>query len=289
MTKNAGSLDKLTEAITVDLKRLSFSDYEARIYLSLVQQSPATAYELSMASGVPRPNAYTALHNLNERRAVLQVSENPARYVAVPPRELLDHLANDTHVLCDSLASRLESLSAPADDTHVWTLHGEVKIQAKIEKMLTASERSIWIKAPVEILYQHRDALQAAAERGISQLIIMFGENADHFRFNEQCRVYQHEGDGVRIGVADNLFTLAIDEQQMLTASLTNEVVAAHTRNLAMVTMALSLIRHDYYMAEICERFRAPIVEAYGPYLRDLRNPGYTDEQKKAFLDKTGL
>lgn len=289
MAKNIIPSDHATDTLTADLKRLGFTDYEARIYIQLLRQSPATAYEVSKSSGVPRPNAYSALQGLSQRGAALLVSEHPAKYVAAEPRRLLEDVAQHTRSLCDTLAEQLEQIAPPADDPHVWTVRGDAAVHGKIEAMIRASEESIWIKASDQVIRRHQAALTEAAARGVKLLIILFGEDADEFRFTEETRVYIHEGDGLRMGVADNLFTLAIDEEEMLTASLIDEVSAAHTRNRPMVIMALSLIRHDYYMAEICERFREEIVGAYGPYLRDLRFPSYTEEQKEAFRRKTGM
>src|SRR3546814_1871822 len=98
-----------------------------------------------------------------------------------------------------------------------------------------------------------------------------FGFDAEEFRFTERCRIYIHEANGVRMGTADNLFTLAIDQVEMLTAATDGDVIAAHTRNRPIVTMAESLVRHDYYMAEIFNRFGKEIDVAFGPHLRDLR------------------
>jgi hypothetical protein len=58
---------------------------------------------------------------------------------------------------------------------------------------------------------------------------------------------------------------------------------------MPIVTMALSLIRHGYYMAEIFARFGDQIDEAFGPYLRDLRLPSFTPEQVASFKKNTGL
>src|SRR3546814_13169794 len=65
-----------------DLKRLGFTEYEARVYVQLLLQSPATAYEIAKAASVPRPNTYHAPEALPKRGAVLPVRENPTRYVA---------------------------------------------------------------------------------------------------------------------------------------------------------------------------------------------------------------
>lgn len=53
--------------LLLDLKQLGFTEYEARVYFQLLLQSPATAYEVAKASGVPRPNTYNALEALSQR------------------------------------------------------------------------------------------------------------------------------------------------------------------------------------------------------------------------------
>ena len=97
-------------------------------------------------------------------------------------------------------------------------------------------------------------ASEAAAERGVEILIVLFGTDPGEFRYNDRCQVYLHEGTGVRMGTADNLFTLTIDHSEAVTVT-TDRMTAFHTRNYAVVQMADSLIRHDYYMAEIHLRF----------------------------------
>ena len=80
------------------MKGLGFTDYEARVYLALLAKSPATAYEVSNGSGVPRPNTYSALNALTTRKAIMPVSTNPVRYVPQPPTccsgQLLPRLAS---------------------------------------------------------------------------------------------------------------------------------------------------------------------------------------------------
>ncbi|WP_158266721.1 TrmB family transcriptional regulator [Alsobacter soli] len=277
-----------TEA-TADLRRLGFTDYEARIYVQLVRQSPATAYEISKTTGVPRPNAYQALEALAQRGAVLPVSENPIRYVAADPKQLFDAIARQTRNLCTDLADQLSALTPPLEDQYVWTLRGEASVHDKIDTLIREAQSVLWIKAADEVLRRHKAALQEAADRGVEALIVLFGPDADEFRFNERWRVYIHEGNGVRMGSADNLFTVAVDHAQMLTARLDQEVVAAHTRNKPIVTLAQSLVRHDYYMAEIFARFGPQIEAAFGLHLRDLRMACFSPAEIRSFQERTGL
>ena len=276
--------------VLADLKRLGFTDYEARIYSALLQQNaPSTAYELSKATGVPRPNAYTALESLTQRGAALPVSEAPIRYAAAPPDDLLGGIALHTKQLCADLSLRLSSLAAPATDQHVWTLDGDRAIHAKIDQLIDGCTEMLMIKAPDDILSRHLAALTRAGERGVAMLIVVFGPDAQRFTFGPRCRTYIHEGNGVRMGSTDNLFTIAADHAEMVTARIADQSQAVHTRNGPIVNMAESLIRHDYYMAEIFLRFGDAIDAAFGPHLRDLRLGCFTPEQAESFRRKTGL
>ena len=42
-----------TSKVLGALRSLGFTEYEAKVYLALVQSAPATAYEISHRSGVP--------------------------------------------------------------------------------------------------------------------------------------------------------------------------------------------------------------------------------------------
>ncbi len=288
----AGKLANIQTApskVLEDIKRLGFTEYEARVYIQLLRQSPATAYEISKNASVPRPNTYHALEALVQRGAVLPVSEVPVRYVAADPRVLFDTIARQANTLCVSLAERLSALAPDSTDQYVWMARGESAVQDRIDALIAASTESIWIKASDDVLRRHTPALRAAAARGVEALIVLFGTDAEEFRFTPKWRVYIHEANGTRMGTADNLFTLAIDHAEMLTAAMDGDVVAAHTRNRLVVTLAQSLVRHDYYMAEIFTRFGNDISAAFGEHLRDLRLACFSPEQIESFKARTGL
>jgi sugar-specific transcriptional regulator TrmB len=276
------------EALIQDFRQLGFTVYEAKVYMQLLTDSPATAYEIAKASGVPRPNTYNALESLTKRGAVQPISENPARFVASPPQRHLESLGRQHVAICERLTDELARIKSPDADPYVWNVQGEQAISRKIKSLINESRISIRIKAADEVLRTYSSELRAAAERGVEILIILFGKNVEEFRYTRACRVYLHEGNGVRMGTADNLFTLTIDHSQAVTAT-TDSMTAFYTHNRAVVQMADSLIRHDYYMAEIHARFGPQIDEAFGPYLRDLRLSMFSLEQAISFREKTAL
>jgi hypothetical protein len=184
---------------------------------------------------------------------------------------------------------RLEKLAPAGADPYVWLVRGEAAVRDKIDALIAASRKTVRVKAADDVLRKHARALRAAAARGVEILIVLFGKDPEEFRYSRACRVYLHEGNGVRIGSADNLFTLTVDHSEMLAAAIEGEMTASYTSSPAVVRMADSLLRHDYYMAEIYGCFGAEIDAAFGPYLRDLRLSTFSFEEALSFREKTGL
>lgn len=275
-------------AILKEFKAIGFTEYEAKVYMQLMRSGAATAYEIAKESGVPRPNTYNALESLTKRGSVLPVNENPRRYVAKDPDSHLTSIGRDMMSLCESLAEKLSKIEESEDAPYVWNVHGELAMHEKIDALIGNCGTTLWVKAASDVLERHAEALKAAADRGAEMLIIIYGDNPDVFRFTDRCHVYIHESNGMRIGTADNLFTMTIDHRQALTAT-TDGTAAFYTYNQAMVTMADTLIRHDYYMAEILDRFGTEIFGAFGPHLKDLRMNVFTKTQASAFQERTGL
>jgi sugar-specific transcriptional regulator TrmB len=267
------------DELAAELQTLGFSEYEARTYLALLQSSPATAYEVSKAAGLPRSNTYGALESCTKKGAVQPFSQRPVRYVPVDPRILLSRIADDTSVHCTQLASRLSHIKADDSRDFVWAIETEEKVNAKISAMIREATVHIWIKAHETLVDTHYAELRDAASRGVTILIILFGQNHERFRFGDNVRVHLHEGNGVRVGNADNLFTITTDFKTALTAKMHGDVHAAYTRNESIVTMAESLIRHDLYLAEIFQRFGPQIDAAFGPFLVSLRHRYFSPQQ----------
>ena len=73
------------------LIRMGFTEYEAKVYLALLHDNPATGYQRSKKSGVPRSMVYEALGRLSVRGAVMETVEGRATlYRPLPPDVLLD-------------------------------------------------------------------------------------------------------------------------------------------------------------------------------------------------------
>ena len=259
-----------------------------RAYFALLKDSPATAYQVSKESGLPRANVYPALESLTNKGAAQPVTETPARYVPVPPEISVQPIgAGCRHAMPPG--RRQAVAAAPTKqrrEEYVWSLKGDEAIRDKIESMIASSRSHVWIKAHIRMLEAHRDALLRAAERGVQVVLILFGdpEALAEFTLDPPSRVFMHEGNGLEVGLANTLITVTRDFEEALTVNTAEGGFGAHTRNVPVVNMAESLIRHEIYLAEIFGRFGPQIEAAFGPALVSLRR-NYLPKAQASALD----
>ncbi|AOB30231.1 hypothetical protein AKI39_05305 [Bordetella sp. H567] len=274
---------KDTASLTRDLQDIGFTEYEAKVYIALLYCSPATAYEISKQNALPRPSVYSSLESLEKKGAVQRVSSEPVRLVPVDPKVLLERISRTMADRCSSLQTRLETLKSTDETHYVWTLDSLAEARSKIQALVAGARRHVWIKAHHAVLANHAAALREAAERGVSVLLILFGDPAelDELRSLPNAIVYAHEGDGTIVGMARHLITLTVDFEETLIFNVRDES-GAFTRSNPVVNMADSLIRHEVYLAEIFNKLGPELTRHFGPALVKLRKKYLPADQAKA-------
>jgi sugar-specific transcriptional regulator TrmB len=268
------ALSKPTRTDQVDnLVDLGFTKVEALAYLILLDEHPATAYEISKRGALTKAHVYTALASLVQKGVAQPVSEAPLRYAPVDPRTLFNRIARNTASLCDDLAVSLTTREQQKALDYVWIVAGEQRLHKKIVDMIEGAREQIWIKAPHYLIAPYADALRKASRSGVSILVILFGTPADAKRLGlgTAARVYLHEGSGEMLAVGQTQFVIATDWQESLISDFGPEPQGAYTRSQAVVFMAETMIRHEVYLAEIINAFGPAIEKRFGKDLLSLR------------------
>lgn len=67
------------------LQKFGLTEYEIKLYMTLLQRESCTAGELSQASGVPRPKTYEILTSLCNKGLCAEIPENIKQYTAISP------------------------------------------------------------------------------------------------------------------------------------------------------------------------------------------------------------
>lgn len=100
------------EDIITYLKNYGLTEYEAKVYNSVVNQDISTATEISIESGVPRARIYDVLSTLARKGWVRIIDGSPTKYVSVDIEEvkaLLDKKEKEMKKAKDQVLLELRS------------------------------------------------------------------------------------------------------------------------------------------------------------------------------------
>jgi sugar-specific transcriptional regulator TrmB len=167
------SFDDLISRLT----RLGFAEWEAKVYLALLQRSPVTGYQVSKDSGVPRSMVYEVLGKLVNRGAVFVTHDADATlYAPVPPLELMEWLQREHTELTSGLKRDLAQVSQRSDEEYVWRIEGYENILARAWKLIERAQENLYAQVYAKEFERLRPAFEAAAARGVKVGLATIGE-----------------------------------------------------------------------------------------------------------------
>ncbi|MEM2896795.1 MAG: helix-turn-helix domain-containing protein [Candidatus Bathyarchaeia archaeon] len=169
------------------MKKIGLTEYEARIYTSLVKTGPKSATEVSFLSKVPRTKTYGALRSLERKKLISMMPGRPEKYTANSPEllfPLVEKISREITECSDTikkLTIAYESLKYvhpewPMEKREYWILkNGEETFKA-IKSLINESSNSINIlsrgEGVVRIYKNHYEELENAMKRNVSIRLI---------------------------------------------------------------------------------------------------------------------
>ncbi len=219
---------------------IGFTRYEARAYAALVIESPLTGYELSKQSGIPGSKIYECIDRLVRKELIMPVSDNPARYVAVPPEELVRRLSSDFDQSLTTLKELLKKKAKTDTVEYIFNINGYDEIIGKAREMAERAEQSLdcslWDSEASELA----GAFSQAVQRGVKVRHLSFGEQ-DIEGTERYCHKVIDESD-----TNGRWITVVADNSEALTGQCSGDnVVAAWTRNPCLVFTSQKYIEHE--------------------------------------------
>ena len=147
------------------LKQHGFNATEAKAYVSLLKGHPATGYEISARSGVPRSAIYSVLRRLEQTGAVQAVTTKPAKYSPIAPSKLMSMLSERFERSLQTLKTSFEQLDDTVDETATITIQGYQTVldhaESLIESATESLHLSVWrreclaLAEPLKRTHQH--------------------------------------------------------------------------------------------------------------------------------------
>ncbi|MEM3458124.1 MAG: helix-turn-helix domain-containing protein [Candidatus Bathyarchaeia archaeon] len=96
------------ESVVKRLQRIGLTEYEAKVYLSLLNDHITTATKLSEKSGVPRTKIYSVLETLARRGWIKIYSGVPLLFKAIDPKDIFEKVKSEYADFLNSVKTTLE-------------------------------------------------------------------------------------------------------------------------------------------------------------------------------------
>lgn len=240
---------------------IGMTEYEAKVYLALLGENPATGYQLSKTAGVPRSMVYEALGRLEARGAALKTPEEKATlYRPVPPETLLDRYEQELRGRVATLRERLKPLYQQQDEGRLWNFGGRREALQYGAELIANAQRELMMVLSDADVEELRDLLAGAAERGIHVGAMLTGNAPLHV--GQVVRHPQHETELHRM---EQTLIVVADEREFLIASGHATTTATVTTNANMVLIARQFIWMELFAQRIFARLGDDLLAKLDP------------------------
>ncbi len=152
------------------LVTLGLTQYEARVYATLVEIGESKVGTIHAESGVPRPSVYGSLRGLETRALVDRSAEDPVTFRAVPPAVALRRTREG---LDRSVAAALKQLTAlrrngnPRRSRSLWFAEGRGALAERLPARLARARKELVLFGDPRVLKRLQGEVDKVASRGV--------------------------------------------------------------------------------------------------------------------------
>lgn len=241
------------DEIIREMQSIGFTNYEAKVYMALLQKNPATGYEISKQSGVPQAKVYENIARLSNSGIILTIGTEPSKYVPLPPEELLKTAQANLEKSIGILRERLAELSHGQRMDYVWNIKGYEMTMEKAIHMIRESESELLLSLWEEEALKLRHELAKAVERGVYVNVLLYGS----LKLEGVTNLYYHGSEEkFKKTVGGRWLTIVADRKEVLTGESNNESegVSIWTANQGIVFISSRAIEHEIYISKKLDR-----------------------------------
>ena len=158
------------------LKEFGFSTNAGKAYLSLLKNYPATGYEISTRSGIPRSAVYSVISRLQDHGLINTSGQEPKRYIPIAPSALLEHLSQSHEARIDDLKSAFDKLDTKEEAFDFWHINGYRNLILKMRDSINSANEKIFLSIWAKDYSGVEKELETAHDRGVEIFMFSFCE-----------------------------------------------------------------------------------------------------------------
>ncbi len=247
----------MTDNLVQELTHIGFTEYEARVYLALLREHPATGYQISKLSGVPRSMAYESLARLASRGAVLKSSSGKTTtYRPLPPDVLLARLRDEHSARERMLSEGMEQLYHAKSEEALWSIDGHAAVLAYAANMIREASTEIMLVLPDRDVPDLEDDLRTAFDRGVRVRLVLTGEAEPGFG-----EIVHHPPRESELQELTDSLVIIADQREVLITGGGEVLRATVTTSTNLVLIARQFIWMELFAQRIYARLGKDLLE----------------------------
>lgn len=222
------------------LKDFGLNSYESKLWIALLSRGVSTAGELSDISNVPRSRAYDVLESLEKKGFIVVKVGKPIKYLAVPPREVVERVKKrvveeadqksriltnlkDSDVLEELNVLHTEGVKLVDPTDKSGAFRGRDKVHEHLLYMVKNAKKSVTIMTSKDGLDRKFDLLNNHLRKAVKSGIdvrVSVPQNANPElvkQLSEFAAVKQHKSGNARFCVVDgkDMLLFLTDDQKV--------------------------------------------------------------------------
>jgi sugar-specific transcriptional regulator TrmB len=158
------------------LVALGFSLNESRAYAALLQESPATGYEVGVRAQIPRSAVYGVLRRLVKAGAARSIAGSPERFTPAPADELLAMMRKRFDASTEQLEEAIRGLDTKPAAPDAFSVRGYARVIEEAERIVRSAQQRVVMSGWPRELDLLAAELRRAAKRKVYVVIFSHAE-----------------------------------------------------------------------------------------------------------------
>lgn len=255
------------------LKEIGFNTYEAKVYIALLKNHPATGYEVAKLANIPQSRTYDTLKVLEEKNVVATTNTKPVLYTPIKPKQLLSSYQKKMTSTLNYLDKHLPEVKEDYNEPII-TISGKQNIQNKISEVIRNAQREIYIEIWHQDFKIFEKDLLDAYNRNVEIRIVGYDNFQSRFGL-----VFEHAfAKDIEMSLGGRMIIIAADDSEGVIGKVssfkneTNDTSIIWTQNKSIAFIIKEFIVHDMYLIDVEENLVEQMKYIYGKGLKRLKD-----------------
>ncbi len=190
------------------LETFGLSNYEIRVYKTLLLKGPQNSTDIVKNSGIPQPRVYDIFNNLIRKGLVESTQIGKKKiFRAVPVKNALNRYITEMSAFIDELDNvvKEETKSSTAKVPYIWIIDSTDKIIERMKELITEAKYEIIISLRRENLENLLKTLNNESRRGITIALVIFPDTNEDLvsRLNPNIVIKKRDGIASEVLIVD--------------------------------------------------------------------------------------